>query len=71
MERCVLMWYSLGMQMVKSYKNTRRVVIAGAVCSAMVPLGVIVGLVMTETGHQQNHAILVANGILQVNEQAQ
>ena len=59
--------FSLGMQMVQSYRSVRKVVLAAAMCSSMVPLGVLIGLGITETTRelQPSFTSLTANGALQ------
>lgn len=61
----VVIAFSLGMQMVKTYKRTSKIVVAALMCSIMVPLGMIIGMALTETGTEQTTAMLMLNGTLQ------
>lgn len=61
----VVIAFSLGMQMVKTYKRTSKIVIAALMCSIMVPIGMVIGMALTETGNQQTPAMLILNGTLQ------
>ena len=51
-------------QFVKSDLSLRPLLVTSLVCSSIMPLGVAIGIVMTETGSEDN-AIAIANGILQ------
>jgi zinc transporter 1/2/3 len=55
---------SLGLQFVKSQFSFRRLMITSLVCSSIMPVGVLIGLVMTET-RSNSSSIDVANGVLQ------
>ena len=56
--------FSLGLQFVKSNFPLKRLVITTLLCSIIMPLGVAVGTIMTETGHQSRE-LDISNGILQ------
>jgi solute carrier family 39 (zinc transporter), member 1/2/3 len=55
---------SLGLQFVKSEFSLRRLLIVSFVCSSIMPVGVLMGLAMTETGSDAS-SIDIANGLLQ------
>jgi len=56
--------FSLGLQFVRSGFALRRLVITTFVCSSIMPLGVLIGLVMTEVESTSGN-IDIANGLLQ------
>lgn len=56
--------FSLGLQFVRSGFALRRLVITSFVCSSIMPLGVLIGLVMTEVESTSGN-IDIANGLLQ------
>jgi len=56
--------FSLGLQFVRSGFALRRIVITSFVCSVIMPLGVLIGLVMTEIESTSGN-VDIANGILQ------
>jgi zinc transporter 1/2/3 len=56
--------FSLGLQFVKSGFALRRLLITSVVCSSIMPVGVLVGLVMTELG-TGGSGVEIANGLLQ------
>jgi zinc transporter 1/2/3 len=56
--------FSLGLQFVKSDFGLRRLLITSFVCSSIMPVGVLIGLIMTETGSDAS-SIEIANGVLQ------
>lgn len=56
--------FSLGLQFVRSGFALRRLVITSIVCSLIMPLGVLIGIVMTEIESASGN-IDIANGILQ------
>lgn len=60
----VVIGFSLGLQFIKSNYPMKRLLITSLVCSFIMPLGVAVGTIMTETGHQSKELDLT-NGILQ------
>ena len=60
----IVIGFSLGLQFVKSNFPLRRLLITSLVCSFIMPLGVAIGTIMTETGHQSNELDLT-NGVLQ------
>lgn len=61
----VVIAFSLGMQMVKTYRSTGKIVVAALMCSVMIPLGMVVGMTLTETGIEETGALQIANGVLQ------
>ena len=68
----VVIAFSLGMEMVKSYGNTRKVLLAATMCSGMVPIGILVGMAIMETGGGGGGeggggggAVMIVNGVLQ------
>lgn len=56
--------FSLGLQFVRSGFALRRLVVMSLVCSLIMPLGVLIGLVMTEVKSSGSN-IDIANGLLQ------
>lgn len=56
--------FSLGLQLVKSRLALRRMSIASLICSAIMPVGVAVGIVLTELG-REGSSLALANGVLQ------
>ncbi|ESO04606.1 hypothetical protein HELRODRAFT_191647 [Helobdella robusta] len=56
--------FSLGLQFVKSKFPLRRLVVTSLVCSIIMPVGVAIGTVMTEIGHQSQE-LDISNGVLQ------
>lgn len=56
--------FSLGLQLVKSRLSLRRMCITSFVCSVIMPLGVALGIVLTELGGEDGK-LAMANGILQ------
>jgi len=56
--------FSLGLQFVRSGFALRRLLITSLVCSLIMPLGVLIGLVMTEVDSSSG-IVDIANGILQ------
>ena len=60
----IVIGFSLGLQFVKSSFPLRKLLITSLICSFIMPLGVAVGTIMTETGHQSNE-LDVTNGVLQ------
>lgn len=61
----VIIAFSLGMQLTRTYSSTKRIVGASVFCSLMVPVGVALGMSIMETGSQGNKAIDITNGVLQ------
>ena len=60
----VVIGFSLGLDFMKNNFTLRRWLVTSVVCSSIMPVGIIVGIAMTETGHQSN-GLQIANGILQ------
>lgn len=56
--------FSLGLQFVRSGFAIRRLVVTSLVCSLIMPLGVFIGLVMTEVESSSSN-IDIANGLMQ------
>jgi len=56
--------FSLGLQFVRSGFALQRLLITSVVCSSIMPLGVLIGLVMTEIESTSGH-VDIANGVLQ------
>lgn len=56
--------FSLGLQLVKSRLSLRRMSIASLICSAIMPVGVAIGIVLTELGREDT-TLALANGVLQ------
>jgi len=56
--------FSLGLQFVRSGFALRRLVITSLICSLIMPLGVLIGLVMTEA-QSTGSSVDIANGLLQ------
>lgn len=56
--------FSLGLQFVKSGFALRRLVVTSVVCSCIMPVGVLIGLAMTEFGRTSD-TVDIANGLLQ------
>jgi len=56
--------FSLGLQFVRSGFALRRLLITSFVCSVIMPLGVLIGLVMTEV-ESSDSGMDIANGVLQ------
>lgn len=56
--------FSLGLQLVKSRLALRRMSVASLICSAIMPVGVAVGIVLTELG-REGSSLALANGVLQ------
>lgn len=62
----VVIAFCLGMQLVSTYKSKKKVVIAGTLCSAMVPVGIAIGMLIMETGGgDESQNLNLLNGILQ------
>ena len=62
----VVIAFCLGMQLVSAYSSTKKVVIAATMCSAMVPLGIVVGMLVVETGSgDESTGLDILNGTLQ------
>ncbi|KAI0215128.1 Zinc transporter ZIP1, partial [Lamellibrachia satsuma] len=61
----VVVGFSLGLQLLRSYNTVKKVVIAALLCALMTPLGVIIGMSVMETGGEGNMSLDAANGILQ------
>ncbi|KAK2171304.1 hypothetical protein NP493_1080g00000 [Ridgeia piscesae] len=61
----VVVGFSLGLQLLRSYNTIKKVVIAALLCALMTPLGVIIGMSIMETGGEGNMSLDAANGILQ------
>ena len=61
----VVIAFSLGLQLVKAYKSIKRVFIAAILCTSMVPLGIAIGIALSETNNEEVIGIRMANGILQ------
>ena len=61
----VVIAFSLGMRLVKSYSSIRKVVAAALLCSAMEPLGVTIGMILMEVGGADNPHLFTVNGVLQ------
>lgn len=56
--------FSLGLQFIKSGFKLHRLLVTSLVCSSIMPVGVLIGLSMTETGSDASY-VEIANGILQ------
>lgn len=56
--------FSLGLQLVKSRLSLRQLSITSFVCSVIMPVGVAIGIVLTELGGEDGK-LAMANGILQ------
>ena len=56
--------FSLGLQFVKSSFSLNRLLLTSFVCSVIMPFGVMLGTIMTESGHTGNN-LDIANGVLQ------
>ena len=61
----VVISFSLGLQLVKAYKSTKKIVLAAVMCTLMVPIGIAIGMALMETGHGESRGVNIANGILQ------
>lgn len=61
----IVIAFSLGLQLVRSYKKIRQVVIAGVLCTSMIPIGIAIGLLLIETKHGDSPSVNMINGILQ------
>lgn len=61
----VVVGFSLGLQLLRSYNTIKKVVVAALLCALMTPLGVIIGMSIMETGGEGNTSLDAANGILQ------
>lgn len=56
--------FSMGLQFVKNGFKLRRMVIASVLCSLIMPVGVAIGTVIVEVGHESN-TLNILNGVLQ------
>eukprot|EP00914_Ancora_sagittata_P023783 GHVO01047023.1.p1 GENE.GHVO01047023.1~~GHVO01047023.1.p1 ORF type:complete len:385 (+),score=59.61 GHVO01047023.1:41-1195(+) len=56
--------FSMGLQFVKNGFKLKRMLVASILCSCIMPLGVIIGMVIVEVG-QEGPALNILNGVLQ------
>ena len=56
--------FSLGLQFVKARFPFRRLLVMSLVCSVIMPVGVMIGILMTEVGRDAT-TVMAANGVLQ------
>ena len=61
----VIVGFSLGLQLLRSYDTVTKVVVAALLCALMTPLGVVIGMAIMETGGEGSVMLDATNGILQ------
>ena len=61
----VIVGFSLGLQLLRSYDTVTKVVVAALLCALMTPLGVLIGMSIMETGGEGSVTLDATNGILQ------
>ena len=57
--------FSLGMQLIATFRSRLQVVIASALCSIVTPVGIVLGMIIMETGSGDSELVQIVNGLLQ------
>jgi len=61
----VIISFSLGMQLISTFKSRQHVIIAAALCAIVSPIGIVLGMIIMETGGGNSNFVQIMNGLLQ------